>query len=299
METVVAVDLGGTRTRVALVDETGRVLAREAFSTPACGVDGTAVTEAILAAVRRVAGPRPIPVGIAAAGPLDLATGAVVSPPNLPYPRIDLVEPLEAALEAPVTLLNDARAGALGEHVHGAGAGCDDMVYVTISTGIGGGVISGGRLIEGRGGNAGEIGHITVETHHGLACGCGHPNHWEGYCSGRNLPRFYAVEKRPEGPEYSTAEAIFAAARAGEPSASQFLEAVAVLNGRALSTLVVAYDPERIVLDGAVVQAQADLLVGPAVARMDRYLPLPSIVTSPLGGDAPLLGGAVAAMQGR
>ncbi len=299
MGQVCAIDLGGTRTRVALVDNAGRVLAREVFPTPIAGSSGKAVTDAIVAAVRRVAGPRPVAIGIAAAGPLDLASGAIVSSPNLPYPRVDLVEPLEAALEAPVTLLNDARAGALGEHAHGAGAGCDDLVYVTISTGIGGGVISGGRLIEGRGGNAGEIGHITVETHHGLACGCGHPNHWEGYCSGRNLPRFYAVEKGPEDPEYRTTESIFAAARAGEPSACRFLEAVAVLNGRALSTLVVAYDPKRLVLDGAVVQAQADLLVGPAVARMDRYLPLPSIITSPLGGDAPLLGAAVAARRRR
>lgn len=299
METVCAVDLGGTRTRVALVDEAGRVLAREVFATPTVGSTGTVVTDAILAAVSRVAGPRSIPIGIAAAGPLDLAAGAVISPPNLPYARIDLVEPLEAALEAPVTLLNDARAGVLGEHALGAGAGCDNLVYVTISTGIGGGVICDGRLIEGRGGNAGEIGHITVETCHGLACGCGSLNHWEGYCSGRNLPRFYALEKRPDDPIYSTTEAIFAAARAGDPCACRFLEAVAVLNGRALSTLVVAYDPERIVLDGAVVQAQADLLVSPAVARMEQYLPLPAVVTSPLGGDAPLLGAAVAARRRR
>lgn len=299
MGPVCAIDVGGTRTRVALVDDAGRVLTREVFSTPTAGSSGKAVTDAIVAAVRRVAGPCPVAIGIAAAGPLDLASGAIVSSPNLPYPRVDLVEPLEAALGAPVALVNDARAGALGEHAHGAGIGCDDLVYVTVSTGIGGGVIAGGHLVEGRGGNAGEIGHITVETRHGLACGCGYPNHWEGYCSGRNLPRFYAVEKRPEDPVYATTEAIFAAARAGDPGACRFLEAVAVLNGRALSTLVVAYDPERIVLDGAVVQAQADLLVGPAVARMERYLPLPAVVTSPLGGDAPLLGAAVAARRRR
>ena len=133
---------------------------------------------------------------------------------------------------------------------------------------------------------------------HGLVCGCGYPNHWEGYCSGRNLPRFYAVEKESGDPAYATAEAIFAAARAGEPAARRFLETVAVLNARALSTLVVVYDPARIVLDGAVVRAQADLLVGPAVARMEEFLPRPEVVTSPLDGDAPLLGAAVAARRG-
>lgn len=297
MADVCAVDLGGTRTRVALVGESGEFVARETFPTPASGESGRAVTDAIEAAIRRIAGDRPAAIGVSAAGPLDLGAGAIVSPPNMPYDRVDLVGPLEAAFGVPVLLLNDARAGALGEFAHGAGVGCDHLVYVTISTGIGGGVIAGGRLLVGRSGNAGEIGHITVETRHGLLCGCGYPNHWEGYCSGRNLPRFYAVEKRSGDPAYATAESIFAGARAGEPGACRFLDAVAVLNGRALSTLVVAYEPERIVLDGAVVQSQADLVVGPAVRRMERYLPLPVVAVSPLGGDAPLLGAAVAARR--
>ncbi len=297
MDDVLAVDLGGTRTRVALVAPDGSILAREVFPTPA-GSSPTAVIDAIAAALRRISDGAAHAIGISAAGPLDLAAGAIVSPPNLPYDRIDLVGPLEAAFGVPVLLVNDARAGALGEHAHGAGRGCSDLVYVTISTGIGGGVISDGRLLLGRGGNAGEIGHITVETRHGLVCGCGYPNHWEGYCSGRNLPRFYAVEKEIGDPAYSTAEAIFDAARSGEPAARRFLEAVAVLNARALSTLTVAYDPARVVLDGAVVQAQADLLVGPAVERMEEFLPRPEVVTSSLDGDAPLLGAAVAARHG-
>lgn len=298
MDRIGAVDLGGTRTRVALVEADGRILARETFPTPSDGPSPKAVTDAIEAALRRVSDGSLRAIGISAAGPLDRAPGAIVTPPNLPYPRVELVAPLEAALGVPVTLINDARAGALGEHAHGAGRGCRDLVYVTISTGIGGGVIADGRLLLGRGGNAGEIGHITVETRHGLVCGCGYPNHWEAYCSGRNLPRFYAVEKESGDPEYGTAEAIFVAARTGSPTARRFLEAVAVLNARALSTLVVAYDPARIILDGGVIQAQADLLVGPAVARMEEFLPRPGVVTSPLDGDAPLLGAAVAARRG-
>lgn len=297
MEPVCAIDLGGTRTRVALVAPDGRVLARESFPTPSGGPSPEAVTDAIEAAVRRVAGGSPGAIGVSTAGPLDLAAGAVVAPPNLPYPRIELAGPLEAAFGVSVTLINDARAGALGEHAHGAGRGCQNLVYVTISTGIGGGVIADGRLLSGRGGNAGEIGHITVETRHDLVCGCGYPNHWEGYCSGRNLPRFYAVQKENGDPDLGTAEAIFGAARAGVPAACRFLDAVAVLNARALSTLVVAYDPERIILDGAVARAQADLLVGPAVARMEDFLPRPGVVVTPLGGDAPLLGAAEAARR--
>ncbi len=297
MDPICAVDLGGTRTRVALVGADGSVLARETFPTPSRGPSPAAVTDAIEAALRRVSGGSLRAIGVSAAGPIDLAAGAIVTPPNLPYACIELAGPLEAALGVPVTLINDARAGALGEHAHGAGHGCRDMVYVTISTGIGGGVIADGRLLSGRGGNAGEIGHITVETRHGLVCGCGYPNHWEGYCSGRNLPRFYAAEKESGDPDYGTAEAIFGAARAGAPAPRRFLEAVAVLNARALSTLVVAYDPERIVLDGAVIRAQADLLVGPAVSRMEEFLPRPDVVVTPLRGDAPLLGAAEAARR--
>lgn len=297
MEPVCAIDLGGTRTRVALVAPGGRVLARESFPTPSGGPSPEAVTDAIEAAVRRVAGGSPGAIGVSTAGPLDFAAGAVVAPPNLPYPRIELAGPLEAAFGVSVTLINDARAGALGEHAHGAGRGCQNLVYVTISTGIGGGVIADGRLLSGRGGNAGEIGHITVETRYDLVCGCGYPNHWEGYCSGRNLPRFYAVQKENGDPDLGTAEAIFGAARAGVPAACRFLDAVAVLNARALSTLVVAYDPERIILDGAVARVQADLLVGPAVARMEEFLPRPGVVVTPLGGDAPLLGAAEAARR--
>lgn len=297
MADVCAVDLGGTRTRVALVADDVTVLARETFSTPADREPPSAVADAVIAAIGRLPGGPPRAIGVSAAGPVDLSAGALVTPPNLPYDRVELVVPLRAAFGAPVALLNDARAGALGEHAHGAGRGCADLVYVTISTGIGGGVISGGRLLTGRGGNAGEVGHVTVETRHGLVCGCGYPNHWEGYCSGRNLPRFYALERGPGDPEYAAAEAIFAGARAGEPAATRFLEAVAVLNARALSTLVVAYEPARIVLDGGVVRAQADLLVGPAVARMEEFLPRPEVVVSALRGDAPLLGAAVAARR--
>ena len=295
MEPICAVDLGGTRTRVALVGADGSVHVREAFSTPQDRP--SAVTDAIVAAVRRVSGGSPQAIGVSSAGPLDLATGGVVAPPNLPYPRIELVGPLEAAFGVSVTLVNDGGAGALGEHAHGAGRGCQNLVYVTISTGIGGGVIADGRLLSGRGGNAGEIGHITVGTRHGLVCGCGYPNHWEGYCSGRNLPRFYTAQKESGDPAYGTAEAVFTAARAGVPAACRFLEAVAVLNARALSTLVVAYDPERIVLDGAVARAQADLLVGPAVELMEEYLPRPEVAMTLLGGDAPLLGAAEAARR--
>lgn len=297
MVDVCAVDLGGTRTRVALVAPDGRILARESFPTPSRAGSPADVTDAIGAALRRISGGALLAIGVSAAGPLDLAGGAIVSPPNLPFDRVDLVGPLEAAFEVPVTLINDARAGALGEHAYGEGAGVQDMVYVTISTGIGGGVIAGGRLLTGRSGNAGEVGHITVETRHGLVCSCGYPNHWEAYCSGRNLPRFYAVQKERGDPELRMAEAIFAAARSGEPAAKRFLEEVAVLNARALSTLVVAYDPERIVLDGAVVLAQHDLLVGPAVARMEEFLPKPGVAVSSLHGDAPLIGAAVAARR--
>ncbi len=234
------------------------------------------MTDAIAAALKRISDGAPHAIGVSAAGPLDLVAGSVVSPPNLPYDRIDLVGPLDAAFGVPVALINDARAGALGEHAYGAGRGCRDMVYVTISTGIGGGVIAGRPAAPGPGRERGRDrayhGRDTARTASAAAATrtTGRPTARAGTCRGSTRSR-----RRPAIPAYSTAEAIFTAARADEPAARRFLETVAVLNARALSTLVVAYDPERIVLDGAVVRAQADLLVGPAVARMEEFLPRP------------------------
>ncbi|HZD44301.1 MAG TPA: ROK family protein, partial [Methanomicrobiales archaeon] len=136
-----------------------------------------------------------------------------------------------------------------------------------------------------------------VETAYSLTCGCGLCGHWEAYASGRNMPAFFQAwcrreELCQEGFDVRTAESIFEAARRGDRVASSFLEEVGKINGRGVSNVIVAYNPEAIVLDGAVVQNNPDLILSPMERHIDRYLRVPDIRVSPLGGEAPLLGAA-------
>jgi glucokinase len=315
---VVAIDLGATLTRVALVGSCGEILDRITSPTiplPASGGAGPeegdqgrdeapAPIHDIVASIRhlmnRWKGAAPAAIGISACGPIDHRMGAVVRPPNLPFREIPLVEPLGEEFGIPVRMANDCHAGVLGELAFGAGAGCRDLVYITLSTGIGGGVVSGGRLLLGRDGNAAEIGHFHVDSTWNLPCGCGGTGHWEGYAAGRFLPRFFArwCERSGSPPgdgNTSSAEGIFAAARRQEPAALGFLEALGEINGRGISDVIVAYDPSRIILDGSVVLRNEDLILPYLLPHVDRFLPPPEIRLTALDGLAPLLGAAILA----
>ena len=172
---VVGVDLGGTYIRAALADERGALAARRKVETRAReGV--SAVVDRIVRVVEEVgAGAQETvaAVGVGSPGPLNAKTGVVSSPPNLPGWRDGrLARILESRLGVPVRLGNDANVAALGEFAFGAGRGARHVIYVTVSTGVGGGIIADGRLLEGQRGAAGEVGHVIVEPG-GPPCGCG------------------------------------------------------------------------------------------------------------------------------
>ena len=202
-------------------------------------------------------------------------------------------------LASPAFLANDCCTGLLGEAYYGEGRHSDNFVYVTLSTGIGAGILSKGHLVLGRDGNAGEIGHVFVDERYDLVCGCGGRGHWEGYASGRFLPRFYQAWQERNGAggaPVNAAEDIFAAIRREKnPADHPFISELGRINARGISDIIVAYDPDTIVLDGSVALKNPDLIVAPILRFMDRYLPEPRIVTSPLAGQAPLLGAAVIA----
>jgi glucokinase len=301
---VVAVDVGATTTRVALVGSFGKILERVSAPTPGSGDSPDIITRQLAGLIRRVLsagkGPAPAAIGISACGPIDHRRGSIVRPPNLPFREIPLAGPLGEEFGLPVRLANDCHAGVLGEVVFGAGAGCNNLVYITLSTGIGGGVICNRRLVLGRDGNAAEIGHFYVDTTYGLPCGCGGTGHWEGYASGRSIPRFFArwCESKgqiPGEPDASTAAAIFAAARRGDAVTLGFMEVLGEINARGISSVIVAYDPSRIILDGQVVLRNADLLLPYLLPRIERFLPVPEIRLTALDGLAPLLGASVIA----
>jgi glucokinase len=299
--TVVAVDLGATHYRTGLVAEDGSIVRLEVGYTPRVGESGLAVTRAVEDAVEAVIGDAsPAAIGIASAGPLDCAAGLVVRSPNMVFPEVPLRKPLEECFDLPVFLLNDCRAGALGERWQGVGQGVENLVYVTLSTGIGGGAVVNGLLLLGRSGNAGEVGHLFVDGGYGCVCGCGHPGHWEAYASGTGMPRFFAawLEEQGSAPSFdaATSAGILGAAERGDPLALSFMDALGRVNARALSDIVVAYEPEVVVLDGPLAQHHGDLLIRSLLPHLDRYLPLPRIAVSPLGGRAPLLGAAAYAL---
>lgn len=301
---VVAIDLGATTTRVALFGPGGEILGRVTSPTPGTGDSPEIITLHLAGLIRKVlpgeGEPAPAAIGISAAGPIDHHRGAVVRPPNLPFREIPLADPLGEEFGLPIRLANDCHAGVLGEAIFGAGSGCRNLVYITLSTGIGGGVICNGRLVLGRDGNAAEIGHFHVDSTFGLPCGCGGTGHWEGYASGRYIPRFFTrwcdLKGHAAGEtDISSAAGIFAAARRGDPVPLGFLEALGEINGRGTSNVIVAYDPSRIIMDGSVVLRNEDLILPYLLPCIDRFLPLPEIRLTALGGLAPLYGASVIA----
>jgi glucokinase len=199
---VIGVDLGGTQVRAALVQD-GKLLSRVGYLTEdEAGFEAVMrrIKDAISEAARlggvpleRVAG-----IGIGAPGPLDSRTGILFAPPNLKgWHNVPLRQILYDEFSLPVFLGNDANLAGLGEHVYGAGRGVADMVYVTVSTGIGGGVIIGGRILEGVSGTAGEIGHMTIDIR-GPRCNCGNTGCLEVLASGTAIAR-RAAEAIEEG----------------------------------------------------------------------------------------------------
>ncbi len=191
---VLALDLGGTNARAAVVTPEGRVVARRAGPTPmAEGMES--VVAYCLGLLRAVGaehladgGDAPVAVGIAAPGPLSTATGTLIDPPNLrgEWWGSPLAPTIGDALGLPWALGKDTNVNILGEREFGAGEGSDDLVYLTISTGIGGAVISGGRPVVGPDGVAGELGHMTIDMD-GPRCGCGGIGHLEAIASGTGI----------------------------------------------------------------------------------------------------------------
>ena len=269
-----AVDLGGTELRAAIVSETGELRGLATTATDAAG-GPDAVIEQVVTLLRRVvegAGPLDVEgLGMAAPGPLDPVAGIALAPPTLQgWREVPLAALLSKRLGMPVRLENDANAAALGEWRFGAGQGTASMVFVTVSTGIGGGVIADGRLLHGRRGMAGEIGHMTVAYGSDDALFCGAPGAWEALASGTALGR--EATRRMAGADGAqlralagagsvTARHVVAAARMGDPLACGLLRREAELLGVGFVNLLHLYAPERIVVGGGLGTA-LDLMQG-------------------------------------
>lgn len=190
MKQAIGIDLGGTELRAGLVDESGALLAYQRVKTDKFGGPESVVAQ-IQKLVVDVKGNNEVSaVGVAAPGPLNCETGVVLEPPTLPgWKNIELRRILAERLQMPISLSNDANAAAYGEWRFGGGRGRRHVVYITVSTGIGGGVVSDGRLLLGQGGFAAEIGHMSIAIN-GPMCLCGQLGCWESLASGTALAKF-------------------------------------------------------------------------------------------------------------
>jgi glucokinase len=301
---VIAVDLGGTNTRVALFDgEQTTPIQSKKFPTQA--QDGPdAVIERILAAIEALA-PEDragLRVGVGAPGPLDPRSGVVFEAPNLlGWIDIPLRDRLQNPLGCPVAIGNDANLAGLGEWRHGAGRGARDLVYLTISTGVGGGVICNGELLVGTRGIAAELGHVLVAPD-GPRCGCGQRGHLEAVASGPAIAR-RAQAIVDEGVEtvlaqhdgQLTAGVVGRAAQAGDAVAREVFDQAAEYLGIGLAVFAHMLNPEIFILGGGVSQV-GPLLFDPARDSLERhvlsdsYLENLRIVPASLGDDAGLIG---------
>ncbi len=177
-----------------------------------------------------------------------------------------IVARAEAAFGLPVALENDATAAAAGEHRYGAGAGTSHMVYLTISTGVGGGVVIDGRLYRGATGNGGELGHVTVDCDGRPCRGCGRKGCLEAYVSGTSI----AERAREAGMGEVTASDVAAAARAGDPVATVVWDETTEALGCGLTSIVNLFEPQLVVLGGGVVSGTGEQLLGPLRERVRR-----------------------------
>jgi glucokinase len=301
------VDLGATNVRAVVADDEGTVRGQEGRSTP--DTSGIAVTEAILEVVRSacaVAGVAPgdvRAVGVGSIGPLDLAEGAVENPANLPNVEwIPLTGPLENLVGGPVYLHNDTNAGVIGERFH-ADRNPDDMAYLTISSGIGAGVCVDGHVLSGWDGNAGEVGHITVDPEGRLTCGCGIDGHWEAYCSGNNIPRYArhlhtTLDVETDLPLADLGAADVFAAAGRDPLADVVIDRIAKWNALGLAAVVHAYAPLVVYVGGAVALRNPELVVDPVRERLGDLVMsnIPDVQLTTLGDDVVVRGALASAM---
>lgn len=265
---VIGVDLGGTKIYTALASNKGDILAEiKIFTQASYGPEH--VIRRIVRTVEQVqikAGLRGKvnALGIGAPGPLDPVRGIVYQAPNLGWRDLPLKKILEDKTQIPAAIDNDANLAALGEHVFGAGRGVEDMVYVTVSTGIGGGLILGGKLYYGTGFGAGELGHMTVEPD-GPKCRCGNRGCLEALASGTAMARQadeFIEQGRGRGilkiageKNKVSSQIVAQAAAAGDQEALDILTAAGRYLGIALANIINILNPTLILLGGGAAQA--------------------------------------------
>ena len=297
---VLGLDIGGTKIAAGVVDADGGVHgfvvaptevergpgdgSRRLFELGRRAVDESGIAWAEI-----------LGAGIGCGGPLDSANGVLIAPLHLPgWKDLPIVELATAAFDRPAVLENDATACAAGEHRYGAGRGAQNMVYLTVSTGVGGGVVIDGRLHRGRSGNGGELGHVTVDWHGRECRGCGRRGCLEAYASGTSI----AERAREAGLKDAGAADVAAAARDGDPVATRVWNETCEALASGITSIANLFEPEVVVLGGGVLRT-GDQLLAPVRALVEEQVfgPRPKIVRTALGDAVGVVGAAAVAYE--
>lgn len=261
---VIGIDLGGTKISTALSDFEGKVISNVVVPTKASEGE-IPVLNRIIGTVEEVINKAKVEIneveaiGIGSPGPLDAKKGIIVATPNLPFKNFNVTEPIRERFNIPVYLDNDANVATLGEFMFGAGKGKENLVFMTVSTGIGGGAIINGKIYRGNTCNALEIGHSTVDPH-GPRCNCGNLGCLEVLASGTAIGRkgqeAAATNVETSLKEYDkiTSYEVFKEAEKGDEVAKEIRDEALNYLGIGVANAVAIFDPEMVIIGGGVTQ---------------------------------------------
>ena len=256
-----AVDVGGTKLAVGLVDAAGQILTQEVAPTrrdKGFDVGLASIREMLERCLQRTPSARLLGVGVGCTGPVDPHTGVLGPNSFLPlWEGVNTIDLLRDALGVPVAIENDADAAALGESAWGAGQGASRCIYATVSTGIGCGIVIDGHLYRGAGGAHPELGHVIIDPGRGPVCYCGGRGCWESLASGPALAAWYAVQRQERGlpPEPADAREICRRAGQGDSLAQEAVVREGYYLGIGLANLITTFIPDVIVLGGGVMES--------------------------------------------
>ena len=309
-------DIGGTKIGIGLVTESGRLLGKRRVENkdtdpeeilPLLAETGKALAAESSLDVSDLAG-----FGISAPGPADIPNGILLNPPNnRKWRNVPILDYLRNALGIPGCFENDANSAALAEWFFGAGKGKTDFIYLTMSTGIGAGIVTGNALLRGKTFFGGEFGHVPLEMNSDRVCGCGHKGCYEAFCGGRSVALHLQelLKGQTDHPIVQFAGgkvedidmlALEKAVRAGVPLALEVWDEIAMRNAQAFGILLNTFNPERLVL-GTLAWAVGDLYTVPILRYLPRFAwkemtDACQIVCSELRRDIGYYAGAAAAM---
>lgn len=291
---VIGVDVGGTKILAGLVGRDGAVAAHREHPTP-LESEG-ALLDGLETAVRELLDESVVAVGFGIPSRIDQRAGIAIGSVNIPLVGVPFRDVMRERLGLPVAIENDANAAAIAEWKAGAGRGANDLVMLTLGTGVGGGLILGGRPYRGSIGAGGELGHIVI-VHDGAPCGCGGRGHLESYVSGKAADE---VAREAFGPA-ADAHRLVRLANEGDALAIELLTEIGRKLGSGIAGLINTFDPELVVIGGGFAAA-GELLLAPAREVIERDVLKPMrdevrVVRAELGTSAGMIGAAMVAFE--